>query len=171
MLADLGGASVVGSRLNLPGNLRSLAPVMEKPGLGRGLGSLMGAGSPFGRSPTKQQAEGVQLLLRGDDGKELVVPTKPAAGEGPSAPRWVLAGAVVMDLALMAVALWAELATRGWMRHVAALVLVLAGAWALGVAAWLRGRPANRELASLNPLSEETPRLRVRFMDEVPRRR
>jgi len=49
--------------------------------------------------------------------------------------------------------------------------LVLAGAWALGVAAWLRGRPANRELASLNPLSEETPRLRVRFMDEVPRRR
>ena len=113
----------------------------------------------------------MQLLLRGDDGKELVVPTKPAAGEGPSAPRWVLAGAVVMDLALMAVALWAELATRGWMRHVAALVLVLAGAWALGVAAWLRGRPANRELASLNPLSEETPRLRVRFMDEVPRRR
>lgn len=132
----------------------------------------MGEGSPFGRETTKGQAEGVQLLLRGDDGKELVTP-KPASAEpeGGPVPRWVLAGAVVLDMALVMVALWAELATRGWARHAVALVLVAGGAWVLGVAAWLRGRPAARELASLNPLSEEVPRLRVRFMDELPRQR
>jgi len=132
----------------------------------------MGVGSPFSRTASGRAAEGVQLLLRGDDGKELVVPKDPPVENGaPEAPRWVLAGAVVLDLALMAVALWVELATRVWMRHAVAVVLVGGGAWALGVAAWLRGRPAARELASLNPLAEDPPRLRVRFMDEMPRRR
>ncbi len=145
---------------------------MEKPGLGRGLGSLMGSRSPFVRATPGRSAEGVQLLLRGDDGKELVVPKDPpVVNAAPEAPRWVLAGAVVLDLALLGVALWVELATRGWMRHAVAVVLVGGGAWALGVAAWLRGRPAARELASLNPLAEDPPRLRVRFMDETPRRR
>lgn len=132
----------------------------------------MGARSPFARATSGRAAEGVQLLLRGDDGKELVVPKDPPVENGaPEAPRWVLAGAVVLDLALIGVALWVELATRGWMRHAVAVVLVGGGAWALGVAAWLRGRPAARELASLNPLAEDPPRLRVRFMDEMPRRR
>lgn len=132
----------------------------------------MGAGSPFAKAGSGRAAEGVQLLLRGDDGKELVVAKDPpVVTESPEAPRWVLAGAVVLDLALMGVALWAEVSTRGWMRHVVAVVLVGGGAWALGVAAWLRGRPAERELASLNPLTEDPPRLRVRFMDELPRRR
>lgn len=152
--------------------LRTLVVPMEKPGLGRGLGSLMGDGSPFGSGVPKAQPEGVQLLLRGDDGKELVQPTERAVGAGASeAPRWVLAGAVLVDVLLLAVAAWAELATRGWARHGIAAVLVSCGAAVLCVAAWLRGLPAGRELASLNPLSEEEPRLRVRFMDELPRRR
>jgi hypothetical protein len=145
---------------------------MEKPGLGRGLASLLGGDSRFGKTTPKSQAEGFQLLLRGDDGKELVTPAeKPMEPEAAGAPRWVLGAALAMDVVLVVVALWAEVATRGWMRHAVAALMVAVGACILGLAAWLRGRPAARDLASLNPLSEDAPRLRVRFMDEQPRRR
>ncbi len=147
---------------------------MSKPVLGRGLQSLLNGshdrspkGDPVGADPA-----GVQLLLRGTDGSELVIPEPPA--DPPAThpfPRWALAGAIVVDLLLLAVAVWAVLGRGGWMRFVAAGVLLTVGASVLSVAAWLRGQPAIRELESLNPLAEEKPRLRVQFMDELPRGR
>jgi hypothetical protein len=114
----------------------------------------------------------MQLLLRGTDGNELVISEPPAI---PSAqhpfPRWALAGALVVDLMLVSVACWTVLDRGGWMRFVAAGVLLAVGGSVLSVAVWLRGQPAIRELGSLNPLAEEKPRLRVQFMDEVPRGR
>jgi hypothetical protein len=89
----------------------------------------------------------------------------------PVLPRWVLAGAVLADVVLVLVAVWVVLGQIGWGRYVVASLLLGVGAGVLSMAVWLRGQPAVRELESLNPLGEEKPRLRVRFMDEAPRRR
>lgn len=110
-------------------------------------------------------------MLRGTDGSELVPPVPREEGEGGrTLPRWALAGAVVVDLVLLGVAVWAVLGHRGWGRLLVAFLLLGVGAFVLGVAVWIRGQPAIRELASLNPLTEEAPRLRIRFMDEGPKR-
>jgi len=147
---------------------------MSKPVLGRGLSSLLGVRdeSVRGEGASAENPAGVQLLLRGTDGSELV-PEVPVRDEeqAPLFPRWALAGAVVTDGLLMAVALWVVMARGDWGRYVAAATLLLAGAGVLSAAVWLRGQPALRELQSLNPLAEEKPRLRVQFMDEAPRRR
>jgi hypothetical protein len=147
---------------------------MSKPVLGRGLSSLLnGAG---GRVPIAGEVagdpEGVQLLLRGTDGKELVMPAPVSVEDGPHPfPRWALAGALVADVLLVLVAGWLVMEHGGWSRYVAAGILLVVGACVLSAAVWLRGQPAIRELESLNPLAEEKPRLRVQFMDELPRRR
>lgn len=115
---------------------------------------------------------GVQLLLRGTDGKELVVPAPVPVEDGPHPfPRWALAGALVADVILVVVAGWLVMEHVGWSRYVVAGILLMIGAGILSTAVWLRGQPAIRELESLNPLAEEKPRLRVQFMDELPRRR
>lgn len=150
---------------------------MSKPVLGRGLSSLLGAAGtaePGGRVngvPGGDPA-GVQLLLRGTDGSELVpaLPTDEQEST-PVLPRWALAGAVVADGVLILVAAWGVLGQTGWGRYVVATLLLSVGAAVLSMAVWLRGQPAVRELESLNPLGEEKPRLRVQFMDEAPRRR
>ena len=115
---------------------------------------------------------GVQLLLRGTDGKELVMPAPVPVKDGPHPfPRWALAGALVADVILVLVAGWLVMEQVGWSRYVVAGMLLTVGACMLSTAVWLRGQPAIRELESLNPLAEEKPRLRVQFMDELPRRR
>lgn len=115
---------------------------------------------------------GVQLLLRGTDGAELVQPAPvPAADPAHPFPRWALAGALVVDALLVLVAAWLILTPGSATRYVAAGLLIGIGCAVLSVAVWLRGQPAIRELESLNPLAEEKPRLRVQFMDEAPKRR
>jgi hypothetical protein len=147
---------------------------MSKPVLGRGLSSLLnGAG---GRVPIAGEVAGdpggVQLLLRGPDGKDLVMPAPVPVQDGPHPfPRWALAGALVADVLLVLVAGWLVMEHGGWPRYIAAGILMVVGACVLSTAVWLRGQPAVRELESLNPLAEEKPRLRVQFMDELPRRR
>jgi len=161
------------SRLKQAGRPAESGPSMSKPGLGRGLGSLLSGGrtTSTGEVGPIQPAEGVQLLLRGTDGSELVPPVPQESGEsGPALPRWALAGALVVDLVLLGVAVWAVVGHRGWGRLLVAVLLLGVGAFVLGVAVWIRGQPAIRELASLNPLTEEPPRLRIRFMDEGPKR-
>ncbi len=150
---------------------------MSKPVLGRGLSSLLGVagtaeGGSRGNGVPGGDPAGVQLLLRGTDGSELV-PAMPVSGVEmvPVLPRWVLAGAVLADVVLVLVAVWVVLGQIGWGRYVVASLLLGVGAGVLSMAVWLRGQPAVRELESLNPLGEEKPRLRVRFMDEAPRRR
>jgi hypothetical protein len=157
------------------GRHQAKAPApMSKPVLGRGLSSLLnGAG---GRMPTAGEAAGdpagVQLLLRGTDGKELVMPEPAPAPDGAHPfPRWALAGALVVDVILVLMAGWLVMEHVGWSRYVVAGILLTVGACVLSTAVWLRGQPAIRELESLNPLAEEKPRLRVQFMDELPRRR
>ncbi len=147
---------------------------MSKPVLGRGLSSLLnGAGGrvPIAGEPASDPA-GVQLLLRGTDGKELVIPAPVSVEDGAHPfPRWALAGALVADVVLFVVAGWLVMDHAGWLRYVVAGGLLVVGAGVLSTAVWLRGQPAIRELESLNPLAEEKPRLRVQFMDELPRRR
>lgn len=150
---------------------------MSKPVLGRGLGSLLngsGGRGPSGIEEARDPA-GVQLLLRGTDGKELVQPVRvfPKGDAHPGFPRWALAGAVVVDgvLLLLAAGIAMFGGGVGWMREAAVVTLVLIGGAVLSAAVWLRGQAAIRELESLNPLAEEKPRLRVQFMDELPRRR
>lgn len=112
------------------------------------------------------------MLLRGTDGKELVMPAPVPVEDGPHPfPRWALAGALVADVILVLVAGWLVMEQVGWSRYVVAGMLLTVGACMLSTAVWLRGQPAIRELESLNPLAEEKPRLRVQFMDELPRRR
>lgn len=160
-----------------PAGIRAKAlPPMSKTVLGRGLGSLLRESDERAResSPGGPDAAGVQLLLRGADGVELVPPAPESAAESEARhafPRWALAGAVVVDLILLSIAAWLTFTGHGWGRMVAASLLVLTGGAILGAAVWLRGQPAVRELESLNPLAEEKPRLRVQFMDELPRRR
>lgn len=146
---------------------------MAKPVLGRGLGTLLSPPRPAADT-TPVRPTGVQLLLRGSDGVELV-PPQPEPATDPKAPEtipsWVLGCAVVADAVLLAVAAWVVLSGHGWGRFVAATLLVSLGGGMLSVAAWLRGHMAARELGTLNPLAEEKPRVRVYFMDEVPRSR
>lgn len=146
---------------------------MARPALGRGLGTLL-APAQTATDPGPARPAGVQLLLRGADGTELVPPepTLPPDSQPPQAiPRWVLGSAVLADALLLLVAAWMVLAGRDWGRLVAATLLVFVGGGMLATAAWLRGHAAARELETLNPLAEEKPRVRVRFMDEMPRPR
>ncbi len=116
---------------------------------------------------------GVQLLLRGADGTELVPPVESGGGEStPSLfPSWALGATLVGDGVLLLVAFWVVLRHTGWGRFVAAgLLLMVGGGW-LCIAVWLRGQRAVQELEAMNPLAEEKPRLRVRFLDEQPRPR
>ena len=140
---------------------------MSKPALGRGLGSLL---EPPPSSTREGGPHGVQLLLRGNDGEELVPPLEVASDADDQGifPRWALASAVVADLILLAVASWVALFAAGNGRLVVAALLTATGAGILSVAVWLRGQPAVLELELLNPIAEEKPRLRVRFMDETP---
>lgn len=137
------------------------------------MGSLLAPPRPA-TDTTPARPTGVQLLLRGEDGTELVPPqpdpaTDPGAAE--TIPSWVLGCAILGDAALLGVAAWVVLSGHGWGRFVAATLLVGLGWGMISLAAWLRGHTAARELGTLNPLAEEKPRVRVYFMDEVPRSR
>ncbi len=146
---------------------------MSKTVLGRGLGSLMkGTRSPR-ESDSPPAPSGVQLLLRGADGDELVPPA-PFSRDGDDHrvfPSWALGVTLVSDFLLFLVAFWIVARHGGWFRYVAAGVLVLVGGAILCVAVALRGKRAVQELEAMNPLAEEKPRLRVQFLDEQPRRR
>lgn len=146
---------------------------MAKPVLGRGLASLLAPSRPA-TVPTPARPAGVQLLLRGSDGSELVQPQPlpdPDSAPTEMIPSWVLGSAVIGDAALLGIAAWLVLSGHGWGRMVAATLLVGLGCGIISVATWLRGHTAARELGTLNPLAEEKPRVRVYFMDEVPRSR
>ena len=147
---------------------------MSKPVLGRGLGSLLGAARTQapGQEAAAGDPAGVQLLLRGTDGAELVLPAPvPVADPSHPFPRWALAGAVVVDGLLLLVAAWLMLTPGSRLRYAAAGLLIGIGFAVLSVSVWLRGNSAIRELESLNPLAEQKPTLRVQFMDEAPKRR
>ncbi len=125
-----------------------------------------------GQETVNGEPAGVQLLLRGTDGAELVQPAPvPAADPAHPFPRWALAGAVVIDALLVLVAAWLMVTPGSPLRYGAAGLLIGSGCAVLSVAVWLRGQPAIRELESLNPLAEEKPTVRVQFMDEAPKRR
>lgn len=125
-----------------------------------------------GQETANGEPAGVQLLLRGTDGAELVQPAPVSAADSSHPfPRWALAGAVVVDALLVLVAAWLMVTPGSALRHVAAGLLIGIGGGVLSVAVWLRGQPAIRELESLNPLAEEKPTVRVQFMDEAPKRR
>ncbi|MFM7101419.1 MAG: hypothetical protein ACKO3N_09625 [Verrucomicrobiota bacterium] len=146
---------------------------MARPALGRGLATLLSPAQPA-TDPGPARPAGVQLLLRGADGTELVPPEPPHLPDPQpprSIPRWVLGSAVLADALLLLVAAWVVVAGRDWGRFVAATLLVSIGGGMLAAAAWPRGHAAARERETLNPLAEEKPRVRVRFMDELPRPR
>lgn len=146
---------------------------MSKTVLGRGLNSLLNGTRVPGQDAPPAASPGVQLLLRGSDGDELVPPLEMARRDesGRLFPSWALGVTVVSDCVLALVGMWVVMAHTGWGRYLAAGALVLVGGAQLVVAVVLRGRRAVQELQSLNPLAEEKPRLRVQFLDEQPRRR
>ena len=125
-----------------------------------------------GQETASGDPAGVQLLLRGTDGAELVQPAPvPAADPAHPFPRWALAGAVVVDALLLLIAAWLMVTAGSRLRYAVAGLLIGIGGAVLSVSVWLRGQPAIRELESLNPLAEPKPRVRVQFMDEAPKRR
>ncbi|KAB2655703.1 MAG: hypothetical protein DVB31_16200 [Verrucomicrobia bacterium] len=146
---------------------------MSKRVLGRGLESLLNGTRAARNADDPAQSSGVQLLLRGSDGDELVPPAPFSASDDTHRvfPSWALGVTLVCDAVLFLVAFWIVNSQAGWSRYVAAGALVMAGGAILSVAVLLRGKRAVQELQSLNPLAEEKPRLRVQFLDEQPRRR
>ena len=133
----------------------------------------MSGARPSRDSGAPPEASGVQLLLRGADGDELVPPLPFAGGDDARRvfPSWAFGVTLVSDFLLFLVAFWIVARHTGWFRYVAAGILVLVGGAILCVAVALRGKRAVQELEAMNPLAEEKPRLRVQFLDEQPRRR
>ena len=145
---------------------------MSKLVLGRGLGALMNGSRPT-KDDADAEASGVQLLLRGAEGDELVPAAEIRRRDDASRlyPSWALGVTLVSDAVLALVGFWIVLHHAGWGRYIAAGALVLVGGAQLSVAVVLRGKRAVQELESFNPLAEDKPRLRVQFLDEQPRRR
>ena len=102
---------------------------MSKTVLGRGLGSLMNGARPSRGADAPAAASGVQLLLRGADGDELVPPSPFSDGDNDRRvfPSWALGVTLVSDLLLFLVAFWIVARHAGWFRFVAAGILVLVG--------------------------------------------
>ena len=155
------------------GSPTKAARPMSKSVLGRGLGTLLHGTRIPHSDASPPPASGVQLLLRGTDGSELLPPAEPIADQPSPAgfPSWALGLMLVGDAILLLVAWWMVWWYTGWGRFAAAGLLVLVGGSWLCLAVWLRGQPAVQELQSMNPLAEDKPRLRVRFLDEQPPRR
>lgn len=143
-------------------------PFMSKPALGRGLASLLGRPGQIPERDASGDDGGVQLLLRGTDGTELLPPPIPMERPDtrPLLPRWALGGILVLDAGLVGLAGWIALGPGYVERLIIAALMVCMGGVLLAMAVYLRGQTAVEELNSLNPIAEEKPRIRVQFLDE-----
>jgi len=148
---------------------------MSKPALGRGLGSLLKSEPTptIEPSPAAPQNAGVNLLLHGRDEESESTPS--AAGLNP----WLVPTLLGADALLVLAGLILFLSQSPLAKVIAGVLLVLVGG-SLGVVAAVLGPrssprrdsvTANRSLPTKSPSPRQEQKVRVRFVDEMPRQR
>jgi hypothetical protein len=169
---------------------------MSKPALGRGLGSLLSGGdavrngvvsAPGGSNPRpagspESGAGGVSLLLRGPERELVLAGTAEASpsvdAEGTGVGSWIPITLFASDAVMIVVAtLWAAAGSGSW--RWGGIALLLGVGCVQAVVAWrLHGgeaRPFNAPLTWLKAAPSGTiaapARVRVHFVDELPRNR
>lgn len=163
---------------------------MSKPALGRGLGSLLKGGLTPDAEPSAQNVAtpshsptsngGVKMLLRGGDEEESFAP----ASSSPAA-AWLTPALLAADLVLVAAGALLLFSTSHATRLASGVLLVLVGAALATMVAVLNQRPAPRVQqrpapstpspsptpGSKTPVPPAGPKVRVHFVDELPRQR
>lgn len=156
--------------------LLTLRAFMSKPALGRGLGSLLnGSPPPAAEAPSEPApAAGVNLLLQGRDAEETEM-------ESPApATLWLVPLLFGADAFLVIAGALLLASSHPIARWVAGGILILVGGSLAIAAVMLQGRragPARPQM--LRPTTTSAagtpavpgPRVRVHFVDELPRQR
>ena len=163
---------------------------MSKPALGRGLGSLLKGGQTPDAEPSAQNAAtpshsptsngGVKMLLRGGDEEDSIA----SASSSPSA-AWLTPAMLAADGVLVVAGCLLLFSNSHATRLAAGVLLVLVGAALATMVAVLNQRPAPRVQqrpapstpspspapGSKTPPPPAGPKVRVHFVDEIPRQR
>lgn len=163
---------------------------MSKPALGRGLGSLLKGGQTPDAEPSAQNAAtpshsptsngGVKMLLRGGDDEEPIASAASSAGIA-----WLTPALLAADLVLVAAGCLLLFSTSPATRLTSGVLLVMVGGALATMVAVLNQRPAPRVQqrpapstpspsptpGSKTPAPPAGPKVRVHFVDEIPRQR
>lgn len=163
---------------------------MSKPALGRGLGSLLKGGQTPDAEPSAQNAAtpslsppsngGVKMLLRGGEEEDSIASPSSSLGTA-----WLTPALIAADLVLLAAGSLLLFSTSSATRLAAGVLLVLVGGALASIVAVLHQRPTPRvqqrpsqSIPSSNPppgskppVPPAGPKVRVHFVDELPRQR